>query len=570
MKSSEPGVNWHSSETWELDAIHHSRPVLPLTESTWFDLMEAGTERGFAEWSLPMRSYRMKVVNGWAYVRVEPFGGDPPALAQKVPALAHLWRINPPMRKRILGFQRFLREGGLERQVPRWKREWRPEAERRLAPLRGRDLGTASNQELADQFEAITDFLTWADSVHINLHVLCFCIRARFVEVCERLLGLSEFEAYELVQRTDPFHFEGPARLAAMARRASEDPEVSAALERPADQALGAFRGTWFEHELQAFLDEQGDRAAGFEVDQPTWREVPEVVVGMVKGLMRAPYDADSDEAEFLAWREARIAGLRARLKDGERAEFDRWLTLGELAYPLNETHNYLLVDLPVGLLRYAALETGRRLATASRTGSAEDAFLLRVEELVAALRSEEDLHALVAERRTERERNAQLRPPARLGPPPIEPPYDALPRAVAEALRGILGQVAQMNGVRRRESTDDTVVGLAGGPGVAEGPARIVRTLDEFGKVRAGDVIVCMFTNPAWTVLFPRAAALVADSGGPLSHAAIVAREYGLPSVVGTGDATRRLIDGQPVRVDGNAGTVTILAPAQQEAVRS
>jgi pyruvate,water dikinase len=95
------------------------------------------------------------------------------------------------------------------------------------------------------------------------------------------------------------------------------------------------------------------------------------------------------------------------------------------------------------------------------------------------------------------------------------------------------------------------------------------VRSLDDFRKVQAGDVIVCTFTNPAWTVLFPRASALVADSGGPLSHAAIVAREYGLPSVVGTGDATRRLVDGQLVRVDGNAGTVTILAPAEREPVR-
>jgi pyruvate,water dikinase len=566
----EQGVSWDSTESWELDAVHFSRPVLPLTESTWLDLMEIGTERGFAELSLPMQCFRMKVVNGWAYTRIEPFGGEPPALLRKVPALARLWRINPKMRKRILGFDRFVRERGFERQVPRWNQEWRPEAERRLAPLRARNLATASNEELAEQLEGLRDFVIWADSLHINLHVLCFYIRAGFVEVCERLLGLSDFEAYELVQRTDPFHFQGPARLAAMAGRAIGDPEVSAALQRPADQALVALVGTWFESELDAFLNEQGDRPSGFELDEPTWREVPEVVIGMVKGLLQAPYDADADEAEFQAWREARIAALRARLNADERAEFDRWLALGELAYPLNETHNYVLGDLPLGLLRYAALETGRRLTAARRVASAADAFLLRVEELVAALHSQDDLHALVANRRAERQRNALLTPPDRLGPAAAEPPYEALPKAVADALRAILDQVAQMNGVPVRESTDETVVGLPGGPGVAEGPARIIRSLDDFEKVLSGDVIVCTFTNPAWTVLFPRAAALVADSGGPLSHAAIVAREYGLPSVVGTGDATRRLADGQPVRVDGNAGTVTILAPAEPEAVHA
>jgi pyruvate,water dikinase len=576
MMSKGESVSWDSSETWELDAVHWSRPVLPLTESTWFDTIEIGSERGFTEWSLPMESYRMKVVNGWGYHRVEPFGGDPPALMKKMPALAHLWRINPKMRNRILGFDRFLRAEGFETQVPRWNQEWSKEAERRLAPLRTRDLANASDQELAEQFAGLRDFLLWAHSLHIRLHVICFFVRARFVDLCARLLGLSQFEAYELVQRTDQFHFRGPARLAAMARRALQDPGVSAVLERPADQALLALRGTWFEDELEAFLDQHGDQPAGFEIDEPTWREVPEVVIGMVKGLMQAPYDAEVEEAEFQTWRQARIVGLRAGLEGDALGEFDRWLALGELGYPLNETHNYLLSELPRALLRYVALETGRRLAAAGRIAAADDVFLLRIEELVAALAGEEDLHALVAERRAERERNWRLTPPAEIGPPLLEPPYAAFPKAVAEALRAILGQVAEVKGVRLRHSTEDTVVGLPGGPGVAEGPARIVRSLDEFEKVQAGDVIVCTFTNPAWTVLFPRAAALVADSGGPLSHAAIVAREYGLPSVVGTGDATRRIVDGQPLRVDGSAGTVTMLAPAepkvevQAEAVRA
>jgi pyruvate,water dikinase len=568
MMSGQETVSWYASEAWEFDAVHFSRPVLPLTESTWFDLMEIGTERGFAELSLPMVSYRLRVVNGWPYARVEPFGGEPPAMLNKVPALAHMWRINPKMRKRILGFDRFVREGGFERQVPRWNREWRPEAERRVASLRARDLATVSNGELAEQLEGLRDFLLWAHSLHINLHLVCFYIRERFVQVCERLLGLSKFEAYELVQRTDPFHFQGPARLAGMARRALQDSEVSAVLERPADQALRALRGTWFERDLQTFLDEQGDRAAGFELDEPTWREAPEIVVGIVKGLMQAPYDAEAEEAEFQAWREARIAELRVGLDGDARTEFDRWLALGEQAYPLNETHNYLLCELPCGLLRYAVLETGRRLAGAGRILSADNAFLLGVEELVSALGGDADMNALVASRRAERERNTLLRPPERLGPPQAEPPYHALPKAAASALRAILAQVAEMNGVRLRESTDSIIVGLPGGPGLAEGPARVVRSLDEFEKVQAGDVIVCTFTNPAWTVLFPRAVALIADSGGPLSHAAIVAREYRLPSVVGTGDATRRLVDGQLVRVDGSAGTVTTLVPAEPQSV--
>ena len=98
---------------------------------------------------------------------------------------------------------------------------------------------------------------------------------------------------------------------------------------------------------------------------------------------------------------------------------------------------------------------------------------------------------------------------------------------------------------------------GLPGSAGVAEGPVRIIREPAEFGALRAGDVLVAPFTNPTWTPLFRLAVAVVVDTGAPLSHAAIVAREYGIPAVMGTGDGTRLLRDGQRVRVDGTRGLV-------------
>ena len=85
-----------------------------------------------------------------------------------------------------------------------------------------------------------------------------------------------------------------------------------------------------------------------------------------------------------------------------------------------------------------------------------------------------------------------------------------------------------------------------------------MIREPAEFGQLAAGDVLVCPYTNPAWTTLFQRAAAVVVDSGGPASHAAIVAREYGIPAVMGTGTGTKILSDGQLVTVDGNSGRVT------------
>ena len=101
---------------------------------------------------------------------------------------------------------------------------------------------------------------------------------------------------------------------------------------------------------------------------------------------------------------------------------------------------------------------------------------------------------------------------------------------------------------------------GSAASPGMAEGTARVVRGADDFRRVRPGDVLVAATTTPAWTPVFPSLGALVTETGGILSHAAIVAREYGLPAVVGADGATRLIRDGARVRVDGSAGTVHVL----------
>jgi phosphoenolpyruvate synthase/pyruvate phosphate dikinase len=100
-------------------------------------------------------------------------------------------------------------------------------------------------------------------------------------------------------------------------------------------------------------------------------------------------------------------------------------------------------------------------------------------------------------------------------------------------------------------------VHGTPGSQGVAEGPVRLIRNASEFARLQPGDVLVAPYTNPAWTPLFQHAAAVVVDSGGAMFHAAIVAREYGIPAVMGTADGTTRLEDGQRVRVDGTRGLV-------------
>ena len=110
---------------------------------------------------------------------------------------------------------------------------------------------------------------------------------------------------------------------------------------------------------------------------------------------------------------------------------------------------------------------------------------------------------------------------------------------------------------------------GFAASNGVVEGVARVVKSVDEISRLQQGDILVCQVTNPTWAPIFQKISAAVSDIGGSMSHMAIVAREYGLPAVVGTGSATQKIKDGQRIRVDGGRGTVTILEdePVLQDA---
>jgi pyruvate,water dikinase len=161
---------------------------------------------------------------------------------------------------------------------------------------------------------------------------------------------------------------------------------------------------------------------------------------------------------------------------------------------------------------------------------------------------------AIVAERRAAVAEWAKHDTPPALGPVPAiidDPAIVMLWGITRESLDAWLDDDA---------GTSKDIKGFAASRGVVEGIARVVKSADEIGRLRDGDILVCQVTNPTWSPVFRKISAAVSDIGGSMSHAAIVAREYGLPAVVGTGNATRRIRDGQRVRVDGDRGLVTLL----------
>jgi rifampicin phosphotransferase len=291
--------------------------------------------------------------------------------------------------------------------------------------------------------------------------------------------------------------------------------------------------GQAFLAELQTFLDEYGHREAGgtLLVSQSTWKDAPEVVLGMLRGLARAPQPAHAQAPDWRAARDELLRHPLLRLPPIRRA-FLAWLARGRRFAPIREdTRFYATMMLPV--LNRALLELGRRLAAAGVLVHAEDVWHLRFEELERIQGTWPPSSTVAQELRATVERRKQIRESLR-GTPLVDP------RLVGQRARG-----------------DALVSGIPGGAGVAEGPVRVIRDGSEFGKLQPGEVLVAPYTNPAWTPLFQRAAAVVVDSGGPMSHAAIVAREYGIPAVMATGDGTARLADGDVVRIDGTRGVV-------------
>jgi phosphohistidine swiveling domain-containing protein len=248
----------------------------------------------------------------------------------------------------------------------------------------------------------------------------------------------------------------------------------------------------------------------------------------------------------------------------GDRERFERALARAERAYPVREDNEFFTVSAPLALLRYRLLEIGRRLAARGQLGRRDDVFFLTVGEVRAALQDGESRTALVTRRKGERAFAEQHPGPASYGKDPRPPPpLDALPaeaRFTMTALLWYLDRVIEAASSSHAQQAGAQVLdGIAASPGRYTGLARVVMDEFDFGKLRPGDVLVCPVTSPVWSVLFPSIGALVTDTGGLLSHPAIIAREYGVPAVVATGNATALLRDGQAVTVDGTTGRIEV-----------
>jgi phosphohistidine swiveling domain-containing protein len=554
---------------WERDSSHTLEPLSPMLRSAILPAQERATYALSRALSLPIEGAQFREIGGWDYQRIIVAGGKDvlPPPAWLMPLLV---RVVPPLRKMVKGMVQAVREDRLGKSVDRWYAEWKPDTLAGLEALNKVGRPSLADGELEEHLNDVLAFVRERVHIHMLVTAADFLV-AEFALACQDVLGWDARKGLELLSGLSRQTTEPAYRLAELARMARERPavrrllaRVSHATPRQLVEADADFAAA-FERYMQAF----GHRTLRGDINEPTVAEQPELILRLIRDQIASGYDPQAEAAALAQKRASVLAEARQQLagrsaEDGQR--FERALARAERAYPVREEHEFWLTNAPLAQLRYALLEVGQRMAERGQLERADDILFLDLDEARAAFRDRSDARAIVIRRKGERAWAKAHPGPASYGKAPPPPPsFDAFPPEARHLMRVLMWQMNTVLGTPNSQAagTTDraTLTGLAASPGQYTGPARIIMSEADFGKLQAGDVLICPTTQPPWSVVFPTIGALVTDSGGILSHPAIVAREYRIPAVVATGHATKVVKDGEVVRVDGDRGIIEIVA---------
>jgi phosphohistidine swiveling domain-containing protein len=294
----------------------------------------------------------------------------------------------------------------------------------------------------------------------------------------------------------------------------------------------------------------------------PTVREQVEPVIELVRGYVETGYDYPRTIAAVRKDIESATEEILDGLS-GEGLEEVRGLNdINLLMAPLTPDHHFYIDQGANAHLRLVLVAIGAKLVESGALTQPDDVMFLEYNELRIHMAdtSAIDARKLIATRRAEREAAYRLRPPDWIG--------TVTATQLAVPYLANWGFPEKFH--RQASRVEGHIEGLGGSPGVIEGVARVVLTVEQFDQVRKGDIVVCQMTNPAWVALFTKMSGLVTDAGGLTSHAAVLAREFAIPAVIGTSSATRTIKDGDRIRVNGTTGVVDILASGGDKAAHS
>jgi len=340
------------------------------------------------------------------------------------------------------------------------------------------------------------------------------------------------------------------AGLSQLAEEAATRPAVADALRQGRFDSLEAVEGgADFMTQFRSYLDSYGWRVDswGF-MERPTWAENPRLPLTLI-----SHYISDSERSPAAAHRrsikqrEEAVRDVETRLSADKLLQFRAMLAACQVHVPISEGRA-LWQLITVGSLRVPFLALGRKLVAAGALTSPDQVFFFNAEELKQAAHSPTaQLRATAEKRQADFAAWRELTPPPFIGSPPD----------MAQMPPEVLPLLTLFFGIAPPSIEGREIKGQAASKGVVRARARVLKDLGEAERLQPGEVLVCATTAPPWTPLFAIAAAVVTDSGGVLSHSAICAREYAIPCVVATQVATKVILDGSMITVDGTRGIV-------------
>ncbi|MEN9644507.1 MAG: hypothetical protein RL238_1176 [Actinomycetota bacterium] len=537
---------------WQQDSAHNPVAQSRLMQQVYPEGFNRGFTETFARYGVLLDRLAMGVVNGFTYHQPQPFdmpGPDGP----KDPA----W-IGAEIGRRAGLAEAAFRDRIWREALRLWDDELKPASMQRHLELGSVDLTSLDDAALTAHFHACAEHVAAMVYQHhrFNSDALVpigdFLLHAAGWAHRDPISLFPVFDGYSPVSNVSP-----PEMQAALAALRADAEALDLLLsDTPAADVIAGLRARL--PEVDAYVAAVHFRVLeGFDITNPTVGERPESLVGRMRTALGVDTSSATRRSDQFA------ADLRAAVPAEHQAEFDALLAEARLVYRLRDERGLFSDISAIGLTRLCVLEIGHRLQAAGRLFAADDLLDADVDEIDALMHGANAPTAGELRARAEQRAARTLAgAPRHLGPPaPPPPPVDMLPPSLARVMsalgftiEGVLGQLDDAQG------DDATIVGIAGSPGVYEGVARLVRSVDDLFSLEPGDVLVAPTTGEAFNSMLHLVGAIVTDHGSFASHAAIVSREMGSPAVVGTVDGTRRIETGMRLRVDGTAGTVTIL----------
>jgi len=559
-------IEWDEGEKelfWIFDDLHCPNPLSPL----FFDIggWWLTCDHMFRRFGTPVAcDWIAKSINGYLYTAAVPADASIYAEATEYNS-RYVPRVprDPAHAEKIGAYLGWALPHYAENFLDWWRDRLRPEIERNFEYLDGYDMEGASLVEVAVLLEDAIDIHDRHWKIHWMLNFAQFSSTVGLNATIGEIKGEVDPNLGGRLQSSiDDRNWDSIEGLWQMKEEIKGDKELDDAFRHRGETAkdvLGALEGSergrqFLTERVEPYQQEFGYHAIwSHEFAFPTWKETKTPTIEALRGYVETDYDYPATIAAVKEDLEAAVAELMDGVEGEDRERLQAALDLSLRMNPLTPDHHFYIDQGTNARLRIIAVAIGRKLVEAGLLDDPEDVIYLKYNELRVFMANPDsiDARSLVSDRRDEHERAYTIRPREWVGTATqtaLDFPYNAL-----------WGFPEKF--YREAPKTTGDLQGLAASPGIAEGTARYVGSLDDFDQVQKGEILICQMTNPAWVVLFTKIAGLVTDAGGAVSHPAVVAREFGIPAVVGTSNATERIKTGDRVRVNGATGVVEILA---------